>query len=137
VDRPYTNNGLNQVTSAGAVSFSHDARGNLTASGGTTYGYDAFNQLRSSNNGMSASYDALCRLIELNLASSTRFVHDGAQMAAEVANPSGAIQRRYVWGDGDDELITWYEGNGTSDRCRETVDTNDSVIIIAPSLECL
>jgi hypothetical protein len=49
-------------------------------------------------------------------------------MAAEVANPSGAIQRRYVWGDGDDELITWYEGNGTSDRRWAIADERGSVV---------
>ncbi|MEI6487000.1 MAG: RHS repeat-associated core domain-containing protein [Sphingomonadales bacterium] len=128
VDRPYAINGLNQVTTAGAVAFGYDGRGNLTASGTTTYGYDVFNQLRSSNNGMSAGYDTVGRLIELNLASSTRFFHDGAQITAEVANPTGAIQRRYVWGDSADELITWYEGAGTTDRRWAVSDERGSVV---------
>lgn len=35
VDRPYTSNGLNQYSSAGAVTFGYDARGNLNRSGTT------------------------------------------------------------------------------------------------------
>ncbi len=119
------------MTSAGALGFGYDGRGNLTTSGSTSYGYDVFNHLRSSNNGMSAGYDSVGRLVELNQATSTRFYYDGGQMAAEVANPTGAIQRRYVWGDGADELITWYEGSSTSDRRWAVRDERGSVVAYA------
>jgi RHS repeat-associated protein len=131
VDRSYAVNGLNQVTSAGSLGFGYDGRGNLTSSGSTTYSYDAFNLLRSSNNGMSAHFDSTGRLLELNQAVSTRFFHDGSQIAAEVANPTGAIQRRYVWGDGADDLIVWYEGGGTSDRRWAVRDERGSVVAYA------
>lgn len=132
VDRPYSINGLNQMTSSGATSLGYDSRGNLTASGITTYAYDAFNRLRSSNNGMSANYDPLGRLSDLSLASATRFFHDGQQMAAE-PDVTGAIQRRYVWGDGADELITWYEGAGTTNRRWAVSDERGSVVAYADS----
>jgi YD repeat-containing protein len=39
VSRAYTINGLNQVTTSGGVSLSHDGRGNLTGDGATTFAY--------------------------------------------------------------------------------------------------
>ncbi|MEQ1707397.1 MAG: hypothetical protein ABL864_03595 [Terricaulis sp.] len=43
----YADNGLNQYTSVAGAAPSYDARGNLTALGGATYGYDIFNRLIS------------------------------------------------------------------------------------------
>ena len=57
VDRPYGVNGLNQLTSAGAVALSYDGRGNLTASGASVYGYDLDNRLVSGPGGASLGYD--------------------------------------------------------------------------------
>ncbi len=45
VDRPYGTNGLNQLTSSGAVALGYDGRGNLTSSGSTLYGYTSENRL--------------------------------------------------------------------------------------------
>ncbi len=43
---------------------------------------------------------------------STRFMYDGGNMSAEMANPSGAILRRYIWGPGTDASVLinalWY-----------------------------
>ena len=39
VDRPYSVNGLNQLTSSGNVLLGYDARGNLTSSGSASYSY--------------------------------------------------------------------------------------------------
>ncbi|WP_310496459.1 hypothetical protein [Sandarakinorhabdus sp.] len=100
VDRAYSVNGLNQLTTAGSVALGYDGRGNLTSSGSTSYAYTADNMLKSASGGVSAQYDPAGRLVELNQSASTRFLYQDAQMAAEVANPSGAVQRRYVWGDG-------------------------------------
>ncbi len=58
----YTPNGLNQYTSVGGVTFTHDLRGNTTYDGTKTYAYDSFNRLISSGNGASASYDPTGRL---------------------------------------------------------------------------
>ncbi|WP_310496458.1 RHS repeat-associated core domain-containing protein [Sandarakinorhabdus sp.] len=89
---------------------------------------NAPNPLRSASGGVSAQYDPAGRLVELNQSASTRFLYQDDQMAAEIANPSGAVQRRYVWGDGPDELITWYEGAGTSDRRWAVADERGSVV---------
>jgi RHS repeat-associated protein len=62
--RTYSANGLNQYGSAGGVSFGYDANGNLTASGGTTYAYDAENRLVSASTGATLAYDPLGRLYE-------------------------------------------------------------------------
>ena len=45
----YTVNGLNQVTTGASVSWTHDARGNATAVGANTFGYDAENRLTDMN----------------------------------------------------------------------------------------
>lgn len=50
--------------------------------------------------------------------------------AAEVANPSGAIQRRYVFGPGADEALVWYEGAGTSDRRWLAADERGSIVAV-------
>ena len=98
VDRPYSVNGLNQLTSSGNVLLGYDARGNLTSSGSASYSYGPENLLAATNGGLSFYYDGVGRLVEYNSSVSTRFFYDGNQMAAEVANPGGGIMRRYVWG---------------------------------------
>lgn len=130
-DRNYAVNGLNQYSSAGGTSFSYDARGNLTASGSTSYSYGSENLLATTNTGVSAYYDGLKRLIEFNQSVSTRFMYDGPHMVAEIANPSGAIQRRYVHGPGMDEPVVWYEGSGTSDRRWLHADERGSIVAVS------
>lgn len=128
VNRNYTVNGLNQLTSAGAVTLGYDGRGNLTTSGTTGYAYTSDNLLKSTSTGISAGYDTSGRLIEYNSSVSTRFNYDGGQISAEIANPSGAVQRRYIWGPGPDEIVTWYEGAGANDRRFAHQDERGSVI---------
>ena len=66
IDRPYTVNGLNQLTSAGSVSLGYDGRGKLTTSGTTAYGYTAENRMATQQvpgqPGVSLAYDAGGRL---------------------------------------------------------------------------
>ena len=50
VNRPYTANGLNQLTSAGAVSLGYDGQGNLNLSGVQNYTYTSENRLASAYN---------------------------------------------------------------------------------------
>lgn len=127
VDRSYGVNALNQLTSAGGTSLGYDARGNLTTSGSSSYGYTAENLMKTSPNA-TMYYDALGRLHEYDTTVSTRFVYDGGHIAAEVANPSGAIQRRYVFSPGDDEPLVWYEGNGLGDRRWLVADERGSIV---------
>ncbi|MGH6617831.1 RHS repeat domain-containing protein [Sphingomonas sp.] len=130
VDRPYTVNGLNQATASGAIALGYDARGNLTSSGATAYAYTSENLLKSTTGGITAYYDGFGRLAEYDTSTSTRFLYDGNAMAAEVANPSGAVLKRYVYGPGSDEPIVWYEGAGTTDRRWLHTDERGSVIAV-------
>ena len=109
-------NGLNQVATEAGVSFSYDARGNLTWDGEKSFWYDADNRLTGASGGASFDYDALGRLYEAggNGMATTRFLYDGAELIAEY-DGSGALARRYVHGPGSDEPLVWYEGSGTSD----------------------
>lgn len=131
VDRAYAVNGLNQVTTAGGTGFGYDGRGNLTTSGSTVYGYTVENMLKSASNGVSLYYDAVGRLMEYDTTTSTRFVYDGSHIAAEVANPSGSVLRRYVFGPGADEPLVWYEGSGTTDRRWLHADERGSVVAVS------
>ncbi len=130
VNRAYVSNGLNQYSTAGGTSFGYDGRGNLTSSGSTTYGYSADNLLTSMSGGITLSYDPIGRLSEYDTSSSTRFVYDGGEIAAEVANPSGSILRRYVTGANPDEPLVWYEGSGTTDRRWLLSDERGSIVSV-------
>jgi RHS repeat-associated protein len=115
-NRTYAVNALNQYTSAsssaGTTSFSYDARGNLITSGASTYGYTSENLLKTAPSGISLYYDPTGRLSEYDTSVSTRFVYDADQIVAEVANPTGAIQKRYVFGPGADEPLVEYDASG-------------------------
>ncbi|CUS44669.1 MAG: RHS repeat-associated core domain-containing protein [Pseudomonadota bacterium] len=133
VDRAYAVNGLNQMTAVGGGSLGYDARGNLTSTGSTSYTYSSQNLLTSATGGTTLYYDAFGRLSEYDTTVSTRFLYDGDYMAAEIANPSGAVTRRYVYGPGTDEPVVWYEGSGTSDRRWLHADERGSVIAVTNS----
>jgi RHS repeat-associated protein len=129
----YTNNGLNQTISAGGLSLSYDPRGNMTAYGTTTYGYDVANRLTSmavsGTPTASLAYDPAGRLWELSAATTTRFLYDGADLIAEY-DTSGHVVRRYVHGPGQDEPIIWYEGAGTAAPYYLHADERGSVIAV-------
>jgi len=129
----YGINGLNQVasvtTAAGTATAGYDARGNLTSTGANSYAYSSENLMKTGP-GTTLYYDGLGRLAEYDTGTSTRFLYDGTHMAAELANPSGAVMRRYVYGPGADEPLVWYEGSGTSDRRWLHADERGSVIAV-------
>jgi RHS repeat-associated protein len=108
----------------------YDARGNLTASGSSTYSYNKLNQL-TAGPGVTLYYDTSGRLVEYDTATSTRFYYAGSAMLAEVSNPSGTILRRYVPGPGTDEPVVWYEGSTTADRRWLHGDERGSVIAVS------
>lgn len=134
VNRAYAHNGLNQMTSAGAVSMGYDGRGNLTSSGTTTYAYWTENQLKVASPGATMHLDPVGRLAQYDTSLSMRFYYDGAQLAAETETATGAIQRRYVYGPGDDEPIVWYEGAGTSQKYWLHADERGSVTAATDSI---
>ncbi|MFA5965681.1 MAG: RHS repeat-associated core domain-containing protein [Sphingomonas sp.] len=107
-------NGLNQVTSVGAGSLSYDNKGNISSTGSTTFAYTTENRLSATNSGVSLYYDSLGRLVEYDTSVSTRFIYDGGQMSAEIDNPSGAINKRFVFGPGADEALVEYDKSGGS-----------------------
>jgi YD repeat-containing protein len=116
VDRPYTANGLNQLTAAGVLALTYDARGNLTASGSQSYYYTSENFLINGPGGASLVYDPLGRLYQTSVgkasvpgAPTRRFLYDGQDMIGEYNN-ANVLLRRYVHGPGDDQPLVWYEG---------------------------
>ncbi|MFZ5502170.1 MAG: RHS repeat-associated core domain-containing protein [Pseudomonadota bacterium] len=129
VDRPYANNGLNQVLTAGTNSFTHDARGNLTVSGVSNYSYNKFNQM-TSGPGVTMTYDPVGRLAQYTATGTTRFLYVGADMVAEL-NASNVMLRRYVPGPGTDEKVVWYEGAGLTDRRWYHTDERGSVTAVS------
>lgn len=124
----YAVNGLNQYTSVGGQSISHDLRGNTTNDGTKSYTYDSSNRLVSSTNGAAAVFDPTGRLYQVSQAgATTRFLYDGPSMIAEY-NGSNVLQRRHVHGAGVDEPIMWYNGTGTTNRRHVFGDERGSII---------
>ena len=124
VNRPYAVNRLNQYRTAGPstgsggppTTFVHDANGNLTSDGATTFTYDVENRLVSASGAHSAQlrYDPLGRLWQLaSGAATTRFLYDGDALVAEF-NAASAIQRRYAHWVGADVPVVEYVGSATT-----------------------
>jgi RHS repeat-associated protein len=129
IDRPYSANGLNQYTLAGAAAFCYDANGNLTADGSSVFRYDVENRLvekraQGSGNANCAAlsyagalqaglrYDPLGRLYEVSgPGGTTRMVHDGDALTLEY-DSAGNVLRRHVHGADmkSDDPIAWFEG---------------------------
>lgn len=108
----YTNNGLNQHPTVGGVSYTYDARGNLTSDGVRTFSYSANNELTGVVGGASLIYDAAGRLDRAVAGgSTTQFLYDGADVIAEY-DGVGTLLRRYVHGPSANEPLVWYEGLG-------------------------
>jgi RHS repeat-associated protein len=139
VTRPYIINGLNQVTSAtsttasgtATTAFGYDGRGNLNASGASSYIYSLFNELNTAPNG-SMAYDTLSRLDQYTTAAGTSYLYySGTTLAAETSG--SAITQRYVPGPGTDEPIVWYVGNTNANRRFLMSDERGSIIATSDS----
>jgi RHS repeat-associated protein len=131
----YSVNGLNQYTSVGGVSFTHDLNGNLTSDGSTNYVYDIDNRLISASGGHSATltYDPLGRLFQIvSGGTTTQFLYDGDELVAEY-NGAGVLQRRYVHGSQIDDPLIWYEGAAVSSATRRSLqpDYQGSIVSVA------
>ena len=139
VDRPYTTNGLNQYTAAGAATFGYDVNANLTSDGSSTFLYDIENRLVSSTGAKTAGlrYDPLGRLYEVSGNSgTTRWLYDGDALVSEY-DIAGNTLRRYVHGtDGAvDDPLAWYEGaayDGSNER-RLRTDWQGSIALVTDS----
>lgn len=125
-------NNLNQLKTVNGASAAHDALGDLTSDGATTYGYDVASRLASATGGTTFSYDPSSRLYQVSDGSSTtRFAYDGSDLLAEY-NTSGTVLRRYVHGPGMDEPIVWYEGSAVSNSTRRYLvgDERGSIALV-------
>ena len=136
VDRPYTVDGLNRMTAAGATGLGYDGRGNLNSSGSASYGYTTENRMVSAPNTTMVYEPGGGQLLQFYDASTapvrdTRFAWSGGQMIAEINGAGGPITKRYVPGPGKDEPIVWYEGSGTSDRRWLHADERGSVVAVS------
>ncbi len=134
VSRNYNANGLNQyastasTTGAGTTNntFCHDANGNLIADGVYVYLYDIENRLiekrqKATTNCAAFAYDgpvvAQMRYDPMGplfetigpATGTTHMLYDGDKLAAEY-DGTGALLRRYFWGDRTDEPVLYSEG---------------------------
>ncbi|MEM9619178.1 MAG: RHS repeat-associated core domain-containing protein [Pseudomonadota bacterium] len=123
------NNALNQPTSIGGLTVTHDALGNMTDDGTHTYTYDSLNRLKTRVVGDEVLlYDAAGRLFQANKgAAKRRFLYDSSEIIAEY-DTSGAVLKRYVRGPGADEVLVEYTGTGTASKTWLHSDERGSII---------
>ncbi|HEX8366494.1 MAG TPA: RHS repeat-associated core domain-containing protein [Allosphingosinicella sp.] len=124
-----TINGLNQIAVHGPASFSHDANGNLTSDGTTTYGYDVENRLLSVAGPKNATltYDPMGRLASYTPGAVNIYLYDGDARVVEY-DPAGAVRRRYVYGPGVDEPLVTYSGTALAARTFMHADERGSIV---------
>jgi RHS repeat-associated protein len=127
-----TANGLNQLSSVGPKSLTHDARGNVTAFGSKSFTYSSENLMTTGPGSTSLGYDPAMRLQQVVSGGTTKMAYDDLDRLLEY-DGSNAIQRRYVFGPDIDEPLTWYEGSGTSNRRFLGADERGSVISVTDS----
>ena len=111
----YAVNSLNQYTSASNVgSLDYDPKGNLTSADGWTYSYDAQNRLtRMERPGtvIVMTYDPLNRIVTRNVNGAvTQNVWEGWNLIEE-HRPDWSIQRCYVAGANQNEMVAAFDGN--------------------------
>lgn len=99
----YTPNGLNQISQIGSTAMSHDARGNMTGDGASSFTYNTNNLLTSatvSDQSAGVRYDAENRLARTARSgfTTTRFLYDGVNLIAEYNDAGTTVLRRYVHG---------------------------------------
>ena len=134
VDRDYTTNGLNQYQTAGPAAFTHDANGNLTSDGSSSFTFDVENRLVAVSGARTASltYDPLGRLFQTSGGTdgTTRFLYDGDKLALEY-DANNAIRWRYFFGPGVDEPILADQGGALNCTGTRFLHNNQQGSIIA------
>nr|WP_136252602.1 RHS repeat-associated core domain-containing protein [Ningiella ruwaisensis] len=131
----YAVNGLNQYTSAGGLTITHDSNGNMTGDGENTYTYDIENRLTQVQGSKNANlyYDPKGRLIRINSGgANTYFMYDGDALIAEY-NHSQAMTKRYIHGSGVDQPLVYFDGSSTSTSSAKYLHANHQGSIIALS----
>ena len=131
VNRGYTPNGLNQYAAiSGIASISYDPKGNLTNAGGSTFGYNAENELATQDS-YRFYYDPHHRLL-FGTQNGIRLLYDGDEPAVEYSR-SGTVTRRYVFGPNGDEPLVWYEGAGKMLKRYMAADAQGSIVQVSDS----
>ena len=106
-----TVNGLNQMAAQGALSLTHDLRGNITGVGSKIYTYNAENRLKTASGGITLQQEVTGnRLLQLyNGASGVdmRFGWSGDTLISEINAANWQIARRYVLGADEDTPVVW------------------------------
>ncbi|MBI5567613.1 MAG: hypothetical protein HY870_22130 [Chloroflexi bacterium] len=114
---PYTTNAMSQYTSTGGITLTHDADGNLTARGSTTYHWDDNDNLIALNapgESWTFEYDAFGnRLAATRNGARTEYLIDPTGPGGVFAeyNGGGALIARYVQGRG---LVSRIDGGGAA-----------------------
>jgi RHS repeat-associated protein len=137
VNRGYTSNGLNQLTTSGSVNLGYDTRGNLSGSGSDSYSYSSENLLTGATIGGASktlSYDPSRRLYQTTGSVTTRFQYDSSEMIGEY-NSSNVLQKRYVYGNGANAPIVEYAGSGTGSGVRTFMQADERGSIVVRSNE--
>ncbi len=134
----YVADGLNRYSTVGGMSYSYDARGNLTSDGARSFAYDLENRLidvdTASVQTLALDYDPLGRLRRTTGAVVTDFLYDGDRLVAEY-NGSGTLQRRYVHGQSVDEPLIWYEGSTIASSSARWLHADNQGSIIATTYD--
>lgn len=129
----YANSGKNQVTSAAGAAVAYDSRQNISAIGTASYGYNSYGQLTNTNpsgSSVTLNYDPVGRLYQTAGSSTTRFLYAGLQAIGEY-NGTGTMIRRYVPGQGLDDVVSAYSGAGVTNRSWMLADERGSVVSIS------
>ena len=124
-DQGYIANGLNQYTNVAGIIPTYDPKGNLTYAGGATYSYGAENDLATQGS-YRFYYDPMHRLVGSTQAAAI-YEYDGDDLTTEASN-GGSVQRRYVFGPGEDEPLLWYEGPFKTDKRWLAADAQGSIV---------
>jgi RHS repeat-associated protein len=125
-------NGLNQLTTYGGKSLTHDSRGNVTAFGTESFTYSSENLLKTGPSSTTLTYDPMLRLYQsVAGATTSRFAYDGLNALAEY-NSTNTLQRRWVY-DPDGQPVLWYEGSTLTNRRFLSADERGSIISTSDS----
>ena len=115
VAEAYTVNADNSYTSVGGESTSSDANGNLAASKGGLYVYDAQNRLVSatlSGTTTTFGYDPRNRVVKRSVNATERYLTYSGWDLIEERDSSGSLRQIYVHGAATDELLLKVDQNG-------------------------
>ncbi|KAB8333634.1 hypothetical protein SD80_012640 [Scytonema tolypothrichoides VB-61278] len=103
-----TANSVNQYQNVGAP-YTYDQQGNLTGNGVWTYTYDTENRLvraEASPTVAAFTYDPLGRRYSKTVNGvKTIYLYAGGREIAEYAGNGTTLQKQFVWGTGNDELV--------------------------------